>query len=210
MSLDYSDEALAERFSVSRESLQKLRDYQALLIKWQKAINIVSPASLDDAWARHFVDSLQLLSFIPAGVRHVVDLGSGGGFPGMVLTIARGDLNIALVDSDKRKMQFLKTVSRETSTPVQIYAERVENVLVDIPVDMITARGFASLDVILELAWPAIQINPDLQLLLLKGERAQKEIDATRTDFSFDCTLYESVTHTDASVLLISNVRKLA
>ena len=107
------DKALMEKFDVSRAALSKLRLYHALLLKWQKAVNIVSPKTLDKAWERHFVDSLQVLPFIPDQVKIIADLGSGGGFPGLVIACVRDDVNVHSVESDMKKCQFQSNVSRE-------------------------------------------------------------------------------------------------
>lgn len=211
MQLDYSDEYLMDEFGVSRESMDHLRHYHALLLKWQKAINIVSNNSLAESWERHFVDSLQLLKHIPDGAHKLVDLGSGGGFPAMVLAIARRDLDVTLVDSDQRKAQFLKAVSRETiGNSVGVRSERVENVLLDLAPDLITARGFSSLRTILEMVEPLLATRPALKLLLLKGERAAEEIEEARTLYAFECDSQPSLTNPLAAVLSISNVSKLA
>ena len=92
---------------VSRETLPALGAYVDLLTKWQKAINLVGPATLQDAWARHIVDSAQLLPLLPAGAKRLADLGTGAGFPGLVLAALRPDLNVVLIESDARKAAFL-------------------------------------------------------------------------------------------------------
>ena len=101
---------------VSRETLERLRIYEALLRKWQAKINLVGPATLDDAWRRHFLDSAQLFPLLPANAQVVVDLGSGAGFPGLVLAVM-GVPTVHLIESDLRKAAFLREVARETATP---------------------------------------------------------------------------------------------
>ena len=134
-------EAFAVRCDVSRETLSRLRRYDALLRRWQKAINLVSADSLTDAWRRHFWDSAQLLPLIPAGTRSLLDVGSGAGFPGLVLAIL-GVEGVTLVESDGRKCAFLREVARETGTRVTILADRLERLADRIqPPDIITARA---------------------------------------------------------------------
>src|SRR5262245_1521225 len=99
-------------WNVSRETFQRLEVYAELLKKWQRAINLLSPGTLENIWDRHFADSIQITNLIPMGMKKVVDLGSGAGFPAMVLSIARPDLDIHLIESDSRKCEFLKNVSR--------------------------------------------------------------------------------------------------
>ena len=100
--------------SVSRETRALLEQYQALLLKWQEKINLISPATIKDCWNRHFEDSLQLLPLIPNGPQVLYDLGSGAGFPGLVLALTRSDIAVTLVESDAKKCAFLSAVSRET------------------------------------------------------------------------------------------------
>lgn len=185
----------------------KLKAYQALLLKWQKAINLVSPSTLDKAWHRHFHDSLQLASFVPRETS-VADLGSGAGFPGLVLAIARPDLKVHLIESDERKGQFLKTVSRETQTVVQIHTARVEKLLPDLQVDIITARAFASLESICDYVTVAAEKNPALTMLLLKGRDAAQEIKEARRSYNFDVETIPSQTEEGAFILKVQNLQK--
>ncbi len=212
MFLDFSDDVLVRDFGVSRESLDVLRAYEVQLHKWQNAINIVSNKSLQESWERHFVDSIQLLPYLPLKIDaryKIADLGSGGGFPGLVLAILRDDLDVHLIDSDQRKCQFLKNVSRETSTFVSVHSGRVEAVLKDVGPDIITARGFAPLVSLFNYVEDVISANPALKFLLLKGRSALDEVEAAREYYSFDCLSHPSITQTESHVLQISNVRKL-
>lgn len=105
---------------------EKFAQYEALLKKWQPAINLVSPDTLSEIRTRHIEDSAQLVDLIPAGAKTLFDLGSGAGFPGLVIAMMRPDLEVHLVESDQKKCAFLSTVSRETKTPVIIHNSRVE------------------------------------------------------------------------------------
>ena len=196
--------------NVSRESLEKLKQYQALLFKWQKAINLVSPKTLQESGVRHFADSVQLSKYIPEGVSSVMDWGSGGGFPGAVLAIDNPDIDFTLVESDGRKCQFLRTVSRETSATMRIENTRIEDIVADckeIP-DLITARALKSVQVLLDYAWPLIEKKPDLRLLLLKGENVAQELVEAREIYGFDARSWSSVTNPAASIVLLSNIKK--
>ena len=196
---------------VSRESLEKLEQYQGLLLKWQKAINLVSSKTLQESGVRHFADSVQLSQYIPEGVKFVMDWGSGAGFPGAVLAITNPNIDFVLVESDERKCQFLRTVSRETSATMRIENARIEDVVeecADIP-DLITARALKPILTLLDYAWPLIQQKPDLQLLLLKGQNVGAEFDEARTYYGFDVESWPSVTNKAAFVVLLSNIKKL-
>lgn len=197
-----SPEEFAFAHNVSRETISQLQIYHDLLVKWQKAINLVSPTTLDDIWARHFTDSTQLAGHIKPGAL-VADLGSGAGFPGMVLAIMRPDLKMILIESDNRKSEFLKNVSRETKTPVTIYNERVEKILGaegKVP-DIITARAFAPLTTILKMIPENCR---GAELLLLKGKTALDEVAEAAKTFDFECSDMPSRTDNDAKILKIS------
>ena len=141
--------------NVSRETLAALGRYEALLKTWQKAVNLVGRGTLEDVWHRHFLDSAQLLPLIPpppeGGPASLLDVGSGGGFPGLVMAILAAkeasfglQLEVHLVESNARKSAFLREIARATRTPVTVHQSRVEE-LAPFPVDFITARGFAPL-----------------------------------------------------------------
>lgn len=194
--------------NVSRESLIKLEQYQALLFKWQKAINLVSPKTLQESGVRHFADSVQLEQYIPESVKSIMDWGSGGGFPGSVLAIIRPDIAFTLVESDDRKCQFIRTVSRETSATMRIENERIEDFVArcEVVPDLITARALKPVEVLLDYAAPLLSIRPDFQMLLLKGENAGVEIDAALGRYDFQVQSWPSITNPEASILLISNI----
>lgn len=186
----------------------KLKAYQALLLKWQKAVNLVSPGTLEAAWERHFLDSAQVADYLPDGAFTLADLGSGAGFPGLVLAILRPDVDVHLIESDDKKGQFLKNVSRETLSPVTVHTARIEDAYDVVTPDIITARALASLDKLLTLCWPWAEENPALQMVFMKGEKAEEEIAAARTAFDFDCETFPSVTDGKARILRISSLKK--
>lgn len=185
---------------------EKLKIYNDLLVKWQKAINLVSGKTLPEAQKRHFQDSTQLLQYIPEGAKVVADLGSGAGFPGMVLAICSPQLEMHLIESDDRKCQFLRVVSRETNTTVSIRNDRVEKVLQELKPDLITARAFASLTEILGYTEAVWSSNPHLVLLLLKGQGVQKEVEEAQEKYRFESELYPSETDPEARIIKISKV----
>jgi 16S rRNA (guanine527-N7)-methyltransferase len=173
-----SAEAFAARCDVSRETLDRLRLYLDLLRHWQKAINLVGPATLKDPWRRHFQDSAQLVPHLPAGARTLLDIGSGAGFPGMVLAIL-GIPDVHLVESDTRKCAFLREVARRTGTGVTIHAARLETLVGEIPPpDVITARAVASLDLLFEMT--KLYMTPNTVCLFHKGRQADAEIAEAR------------------------------
>lgn len=198
---------LIKKFDVSRETMDSLQVYCDLLHKWQKAINLVSPSTLPDTWQRHFADSTQLAQYIPDGTKTVADIGSGAGFPGLVLAIIRPDVTVHLVESDERKAQFLRTVSRETGIDAFVHAARIEVVTGDIAPDLITARALASLHELFAYCMPWVQSNKDLNMLFLKGRRADEEIAQAHETYEFTLDKHDSMTDAEATILYIKDVQ---
>lgn len=192
---------------LSSEAKTKLDTYHALLIKWQKAINLVSNNSLDRAWERHFDDSIQLEPYIPEGAQTLVDMGSGAGFPGLVLAVLRPGLAVHLIESDARKCEFLRTVSRETDTPVTVHNVRIEAMAAPVKPDIITARALAALAAICGYCLPFAQENPGLEMLLMKGEKAGAEIEEAQKKYSFDLVQFSSRTEKAGTILRLKNLR---
>lgn len=199
--------------AISHEINEKLKAYLALLEKWQPKINLISNSTLDNAWERHFEDSLQVLDVIPDGENTLYDLGSGAGFPGLVLAITRDDLDVHLIESDQKKCVFLKTVSRETKTPVQIHNCRIESVSREtdelaMP-DIITARALASLNELFEYCADWIEANPDLILIFMKGENADKELQKLEGKWKFKCRTCVSKTAENAKILIFTDIYRM-
>lgn len=193
--------------NVSRETIQRLEIYNQLLIKWQRAINLVSPTTIPDAWSRHFVDSAQILPLIPAHIKTIADLGCGGGFPGLVLAVLEPRFDMHLIESDEKKCQFMRTVSRETNTPVTIHNKRIEQAYEEVSPDMVSARALASLPRLLEICEPWRKGNAALEYLFLKGAKAEDEVEEARAAHDFSCNFYTSETDAQAQILHIKDVR---
>jgi len=202
-----SAEDFAGYFSVSRETLSRLMAYAALLEQWQRTINLVAPSTLHDVWGRHFADSAQLLALAPPGARRWLDLGSGAGFPGLVLAIllaGRGEGRMALIESDTRKAAFLAEVARQTGVTVDIYAERIEKGATQAklgPIDVITARALAPLPRLLDLAAP--YFSQATVGLFLKGREAQGEVELAQRCWDFEAALHPSLTDSDGRIVVI-------
>lgn len=195
---------------VSRETEAALRQYQSLLAKWQDKINLISPTTLDQSWNRHFEDSLQLLAHLPAEVTSIYDLGSGAGFPGLVLAIARPDLTVTLVESDSKKCAFLQTVSRETGAQVRVLNTRIEAaVQAEPPPCVVTARALASLTDLLDYIGPWATAQPHLTALFLKGASYDIEIAAARSaGWAFHLDDWPSKTDPSGRILRLQKIRK--
>ena len=149
-------EALLDRFSVSRESRQKIETYVKLLLTWQQRINLIGPATVDTVWERHICDSLQLLPLLPAGTASIAELGSGAGIPGLVVAMAV-NLDAHLYESNGKKAAFLREAARQTGTRAQVRNVRLETLAsaAELPkVDCVVARALAPLPLLLDYAHP--------------------------------------------------------
>ena len=172
-----SAEEFARSADVPRETLDRLKTYLALLEKWQGRINLVGASTLRDPWRRHFLDSAQVVPLIPRPGAVIVDLGSGAGFPGMVLAIM-GAGAVHLIESDQRKATFLREVARQTRTDVVVHPRRIEAVT-PFAADIVTARALAPLDRLIRLAQRFDGGNT--LCLFLKGQDVGKELtEATK------------------------------
>lgn len=194
------------RLDVSRETLEKFQAYGALLAKWNRAINLVSPRSLEDLWRRHFLDSAQLRRYLPelpanAG-RVVLDVGAGAGFPGLVLALLGCGL-VHLVEADQRKAEFLREAVRVTGAAAEVHAQRLESLPL-LAVDVVTGRAFAPLPKLLALTERFMEsAEPGKQplWLLLKGRRADEELTAAAKKWRLRLERFESETDPEASIL---------
>lgn len=195
--------------NVSRETTARLKVYAALLTKWNPAINLVAKSTLPDLWARHILDSAQLFDLCPPEARTWVDLGSGGGFPGMIVAImalgVNSDLRVTLVESDQRKATFLRTVARETETPVKIHSERAES-LPPLGADVLSARAFAPLPMLLSHVHR--HLAPTGVAFLPKGAQAEAEIAEALASWAFQVQKTPSKTDPQAVILSIKGLTR--
>jgi 16S rRNA (guanine527-N7)-methyltransferase len=204
-------EDFAEVFKVSREITEKLEIYAALLRQWQKTINLVAPSTLGDVWHRHFADSAQLMAFATPGEGRWLDVGSGAGFPGMVLAILRSEISPArstLIESDTRKAAFLAEVGRKTGVAVDILPTRIEITSTRVKVDevqCVTARALAPLPRLLGLVLP--YYSERTIGMFLKGREVAAEIEEARKSWDFSVDLKPSLTDPEGRVALIGELR---
>ena len=205
----------AARFDVSRETVTRLTAYQALLGKWQKAINLVGPATLDNFWSRHAADSAQILTLAPPNAKTWLDFGSGAGFPGLVLAIMLAEhapeAHVHMVESDRKKVNFLRTVLRDTHVSASVHHMRIEALAADRPaslaqVDIVTARALASLDDLAGLMAPFV--NSSTIALLHKGRDWQDELTACRKNWNMLVETHASCTDAAARIVEISQLAR--
>ena len=182
---------------------EKLKIFADLVQKWSPKINLVSKSDLPHIWARHIEDSLRLLPFIPSTVSRAIDLGSGAGFPGLVLCIASG-LPFDLIESDARKAAFLAEAARQTGAPAKIYNCRIETANVQ-PAPLITARALAPLEKLLGLAAPLLE--PEGFCLFPKGRGVETELTGATPLWHMKAERLSSPTWGDSCILKVSQIR---
>jgi 16S rRNA (guanine527-N7)-methyltransferase len=202
MGADYGPEAFRKQIGVSRETLERFEIYEKMLRHWQPAINLVSRQSLTDVWRRHFLDSAQLFDLIPRNARSLLDIGSGAGFPGLVLAIL-GATNVHLVESDQRKSTFLREVSRETATDVTIINARIESISPQV-FDVVTSRACAALDVLLNYSRP--YLGPETVCLFPKGQSVEEELTTAKKRWHMRYMLVQSTSDSAGKIVRLEGI----
>ncbi|MCW2235528.1 16S rRNA (guanine(527)-N(7))-methyltransferase RsmG [Azospirillum canadense] len=190
---------------VSRETFDRLAAYEATLRRWQPKINLVGPSTLPDAWRRHFLDSAQLFPLIPESARVLVDLGSGAGFPGLVLAIM-GVAEVHLVESDARKCAFLREAARASNAKVTVHNKRIEAVT-GMEADVVTARALAPLSDLLAWAHPFIG-NRGIAVFP-KGQNVAEELTDTTKYWKMRTERFDSRTDPTGTILRVSGIDRV-
>lgn len=189
---------------VSRETLGQLEALVETLVRWQKAINLVGRATIEDVWRRHVLDSGQIAPLIPADAKSLADLGSGGGFPGLVLAALRPDLDLTLIEADARKAAFLGEAGRRMalSKLPRVVISRIEEAP-PAKADVVTARALAPLSQL--LAWADHHRGDTAICLFHKGKGWQSELTEATKDWDITCQPLSSKTDSDAVILRIGS-----
>lgn len=194
---------------VSRETIDKLRAFEALALKWTKKINLVSAGDAAHLWDRHILDSVQIYPLAPK-TGDWLDIGSGGGFPGLVAAIIGYELmpqrNFTLVDSDQRKCAFLRTASRELGLNVKVVAARVDEIP-PLGADVLSARAMDDLSSLLHHA--ERHLAPHGVALFPKGASWQKENEQAMKFWSYTLEVIPSETNPDATILKIKELSRV-
>jgi len=201
--------ALAAALDAPPALMERFDTYAAMLRRWQKRINLVSSRSLDDLWARHFLDSAQLFRHLPAEAQVLADIGSGGGFPGLVLAIIGAELGgpaVHLIESDARKAAFLREVSRETGAGASVVNGRAEAVS-ELCADVVTARACAPLTRL--LPWVSGLLATDGVALLLKGATWRRELTAAEKEWTMKTAEIPSLTDASGVILKLEGLTRI-
>lgn len=190
--------------SVSRET-ELFAGYAALVRKWNPSVNLIAPSTMDQLESRHISDSKQLADLSRNSQGCWLDLGSGGGFPGIVMAIARPDLQVTLLESDQRKAAFLRNVIRELGLRnTAVLNQRIEQAK-PICAAQVSARALAPLGQL--MAYVERHLDPQGTAWLMKGRNWQSEVDEARRDWKFELKPHQSTTDHDAAILEITGIR---
>lgn len=208
MTLDDTD-ALTRLMPVSRETLDRLAIYVALLKKWQRSQNLVAPSTLPHVWTRHIADSAQALAMLPEA-RRWLDLGSGAGFPGLVTAIllsTEQGASVDLVESNSGKAAFLRTVARETGAPARIHAERIEQAVPRFvgKVDAVSARALAPLPALCAHVAPLVARGATA--VFHKGQDFASELNEATQSWVLDLIEHPSRIDSAGRILVIRHMR---
>lgn len=200
---------LLVEMNVSRETLERLKIFEATIRKWNPRINLVSRDSLENLWVRHIVDSVQVFRCVEP-TEHWVDIGSGGGFPGLIVAILAADeapdMKVTLIESDTRKSAFLRTAARECGVKISVISERIENVDPQ-NAGILSARALADLSLLFQFA--ERHLHSDGVALFPKGVNWKKEVDNALQQWRFDWEPVRSLTEAEAVILKIRGVERV-
>lgn len=196
---------------VSRETSERLEHFSSLFQKWAKSINLVAPSTLADLWQRHIADSAQIFQLFP-GPKRWVDLGSGGGFPGIITAIFLAELGdgwVHLVESNNKKAAFLRVALNETGGRGSVHPIRIEDAVNVIPqCDAVSARALADLSQLFDYCAPWMTVDNKPRAFFHKGRDYQQEVDKAVSRFQFDLVKHQSVVEPDSVVLEIANLSR--
>jgi len=191
---------------VSRETLARLEAYAALLLKWNRQINLIGRSSEADIWRRHILDAAQISPLIPKNVRSVADVGTGAGLPGLILSILNSSASFALIEPDGRKAAFLREAIRSTQASAIVHNCRVEEVNLP-PQDAVLARALAPLDKLLEMVEKLVSIHT--VCIFPKGAAAEHELTEAHRRWKMQVRQVPSRTDPAGRILVLTEVARV-
>jgi 16S rRNA (guanine527-N7)-methyltransferase len=197
---EFGPEQFLAKTNVSRETLARLKAYADVLSDWNGRHNLVARSTMPQMWNRHFLDSAQLVPVIPATARNLADLGSGAGFPGLVLAAIRPDLAVSLFEATTKKCEFLATAAKRMGLKVAIENGRLEEMRPQV-FDVVTARALAPLPKLLEYAHKFL--GPNGICLFLKGQNVGSELTEAHKYWNMQTSQVMSQTDTSAAIVMV-------
>ena len=198
-----------ESLNVSRETINSFCEYEDLLSKWNKKINLVSANTLDDLWVRHFLDCGQIINHVDALGKKWVDVGAGAGFPGLVVALLlrdrKIDCDMVLVEKNTKKVFFLNEVIRKLNLNVNVVNNNVDTIE-PLNADILTARAFSELKKLIELS---VRHRKERGVsLFLKGENYRLELDKTLNYWFFDYDIFDSLSNSSGKIIRVKKIFK--
>jgi len=195
---------------VSRETITSLKKYEDILIKANKTLNLIGNSTIKDIWTRHFLDSVQVIDFIDKNNKTLVDLGSGAGFPGLVLAIALKDrkipLKIKLIEKSPKKVKFLKNLINELQLNVEVINQNILEEPIKFFDDVFIARAFKPLKIILQLIHNKAKNWKKIFIFL--GKTGKNELLQASKSWDIEYKQRVSVTSSDSMVIEINKLKK--
>jgi 16S rRNA (guanine527-N7)-methyltransferase len=205
----FGPEEFAALSGVSRETLARLKIHADMLVDWNARQNLVSAGSLEDLWGRHFWDSAQLVPYIPNSAASLVDLGSGAGFPGLVVAEIlreRPGFRVVLFEATAKKCRFLEAVATRLSLLAEIKQVRIEDAAPEI-FDIVTARACAPMTKLLAYAqrfWGRKSVG-----LFLKGQNVEVELTESNKSWRMDMVRHQSRSDPSGVILEIRELHRV-
>ena len=197
-------EEILTKYPILLRQEKNIQKYINSITQYNIHTNLVGKSTLSDPWLKHIIDSLQLISFIKNKNCSILDMGTGAGLPGVVLSIA-GYKNVSLVDSNGKKIKFLKTIKDDLGLNFNIISSRLEK-LHDLRFDIITSRALAKLNILFGYSQNFIKKNT--LLIFLKGKTVNEEIFEAKKNWKFNFQKYPSISDSRGVILVIERLSK--
>ena len=195
---------------VSRETIISLKKYEDILIEANKSLNLIGNSTIKDIWSRHFLDSVQVIDFIDENDKTLIDLGSGAGFPGLVLAITSRDrkmpLKIKLIEKSPKKTKFLKDLINKLHIDVEVINQNILKDSKKLSEDVFVARAFKPLKIILELIHNKAENWKKFFIFL--GKTGKHELLQASKIWDIEYKQRVSVTSNDSTVIEINKLKK--
>lgn len=201
---------LERSLGVSRETIDQIEKFVSDLERWNSRINLIAPSTIDQVWSRHVLDSAQLLSLAPKLALSWTDMGTGGGFPGLVVAILakelRPELSVTCIESDKRKAAFLSSQARALDLKMDVLAERIETAPAQRS-EIVSARALAPLERLLQFS--KRHLAPGGVALFLKGRSYGSEVQEARRNWHFNLVAERSSTDPSSAILKVGDIKRV-
>ena len=203
-------DTFSSNLQVSRETIYSLKKYEDLLIKYNSGLNLVGKSTINDIWSRHFLDSAQVIDLIDKNINSCIDIGSGAGFPGLVLALLlkhkKSQVNFKILEKSPKKCNFLKLVSSELGLDTEIICQDIKNIK-KIDCDFAIARAFKPLPEIFKIIHS--KINFSAKLVLFLGAKQSGLLDEASKKWNMEYKQRKSITSSDSLIIEVNKLERL-